>query len=62
VPDPGPFPEHLLRVPGLIEQVVAYNLATATRPQQVLALAAGICLQAVLAGAARSARARYPRR
>ncbi|MBK9189963.1 MAG: DUF3987 domain-containing protein [Phycisphaerales bacterium] len=50
VPDPGPFPEHLLQVPGLIEQIAAYNLATATRPQPVLALAAGICLQAVLAG------------
>ncbi len=48
-PDPGPFPEHLLRVPGFIEQVVAHNLATATRPQPVLALAAAICLQAVLA-------------
>ena len=48
-PDPGPFPNHLLRVPGFIEQVVAHNLATATRPQPVLALAAGICLQAVLA-------------
>ena len=48
-PDPGPFPDHLLRVPGFIEQVVAHNLATATRPQPVLALAAGICLQAVLA-------------
>lgn len=48
-PDPGPFPGHLLRVPGFIEQVVAHNLATATRPQPVLALAAAICLQAVLA-------------
>jgi len=48
-PDPGSFPDHLLRVPGFIEQVVAYNLATATRPQPVLALAAAICLQAVLA-------------
>ncbi len=48
-PDPGPFPDHLLRVPGFIEQVAAHNLATATRPQPVLALAAGICLQAVLA-------------
>lgn len=48
-PDPGPFPDQLLRVPGFIEQVVAHNLATATRPQPVLALAAGICLQAVLA-------------
>ncbi|MBX3408223.1 MAG: DUF3987 domain-containing protein, partial [Phycisphaeraceae bacterium] len=48
-PDPGPFPGHLLRVPGFIEQVVAHNMATATRPQPVLALAAAICHQAVLA-------------
>jgi len=49
-PDPGPFPDHLLRVPGFIDDVMAYNLATATRAQPVLALAAGICLQAVLCG------------
>lgn len=48
-PDPGPIPAHLLRVPGFIEEVIAFNLATATRPQPVLALAAAICLQAVLA-------------
>jgi hypothetical protein len=47
--DPGPFPDRLLRVPGLVEDVVAHNLATATRAQPVLALAAAICLQAVLA-------------
>jgi hypothetical protein len=47
--DPGPFPEHLLTVPGFIADVMAYNLATAIRPQPVLALAAAICLQAVLA-------------
>ncbi len=48
-PDPGPFPDHLLHVPGFIGDVVAFNLATATRPQAVLALAAAICLQSVLA-------------
>jgi hypothetical protein len=48
-PDPGPFPDHLLRVPGFIQDVIAFNLATATRPQPVLAMAAAICLQAVLA-------------
>jgi hypothetical protein len=48
-PDPGSFPDHLLAVPGFVEQVMAHNLATATRPQPVLALAAAICLQAVLA-------------
>jgi len=49
-PDPGPFPEDLLCVPGFINKVMAYNLATATRAQPVLALAAGICLQSVLCG------------
>lgn len=47
--DPGPFPDHLLRVPGFIDEVMAHNLATATRPQPVLALAGALCLQAVLA-------------
>lgn len=47
--DPGSFPEHLLDVPGLIHDVVQYNLATANRPQPVLALAGAIALQAVLA-------------
>jgi hypothetical protein len=48
-PDPGPFPEHLLDVPGLIGDIMQFNLATAFRPQPVLALAAALCLQAVLA-------------
>ncbi|TVQ34164.1 MAG: DUF3987 domain-containing protein [Phycisphaeraceae bacterium] len=47
--DPGPIPERLLRPPGFIGEVIDFNLATATRPQPVLALAAAICLQAVLA-------------
>lgn len=47
--DPGPFPEHLLRVPGFISEAIDYDLATATRPQPILALAGAICLQAVLA-------------
>jgi hypothetical protein len=48
--DPGPFPPALLHVPGFIDAVTRHNLATATRPQPVLALAAAICLQATLAG------------
>ena len=48
--DPGPFPEHLLDVPGFIGEVMRYNVSTAVRPQPVLALAAAICLQATLAG------------
>jgi hypothetical protein len=48
-PDPGPFPRELLQVPGLVGEIVAYNLETAIRPQPVLALAGALCLQAVLA-------------
>lgn len=47
--DPGPFPEHLLQVPGLMRDVIEFNLDTARRPQPVLALAGAIGLQAVLA-------------
>ena len=50
IPDPGPLPEHLLSVPGFIAEVMDYNLATAFRPQPVLALAGAIGLQSVLAG------------
>jgi hypothetical protein len=47
--DPGPLPAELLRMPGLVSAVMAYNLTTAVRPQPVLALAGALCLQAVLA-------------
>lgn len=49
IEDPGPFPEHLMRVPGFISEVMDYNLATATRQQPLLALPGAIALQAVLA-------------
>ncbi|MDH4201473.1 MAG: bifunctional DNA primase/polymerase [Phycisphaerae bacterium] len=49
VTDPGPIPEELLNVPGFISKVIEYNLRNAIRPQPVLALAAAIQLQAVLA-------------
>jgi hypothetical protein len=48
--DPGPFPSHLLDVPGFIGNVAAYNLDTAYRKQPVLALAGALCLQGVIAG------------
>jgi len=48
--DPGPLPQHLLSVPGFINQVIEYNRSTAPRWQPTLALAGAICLQAVLAG------------
>jgi hypothetical protein len=47
--DPGPFPPHLLEVPGFMGDVYRYTLETAHRPQPVLALAGAIVLQAVLA-------------
>lgn len=48
--DPGHFPPHLLEVPGFIGRVMAYDLATAPKPQPVLALAGAIALMATLAG------------
>ena len=48
--DPGPFPEHLLHVPGFIGEVVAHMLATARRRQPVLSLAAAVSLMAALVG------------
>jgi hypothetical protein len=47
--DPGPFPEHLLSVPGLVGDVMSYCLETAHKPQPVLALGGALSLQAVLA-------------
>jgi hypothetical protein len=48
--DPGPFPEHLLAVPGFIGEVMAFTLATAFRPQPVLALGAALALLGTLTG------------
>ncbi len=45
-----PFPPHLLEVPGFIGEFVRYCNDTCFKVQPVLSLAAGICLQAVLAG------------
>jgi hypothetical protein len=49
-PDPGPIPDHLLRVPGFIEEVMAYTLDTAPYPERVMAFCGALALQAVLAG------------
>ena len=48
-PNPGAFPRRFLDVPGLVGEVMAYNLETAFKPQPVLALGGALCLQAVLA-------------
>lgn len=47
---PGAFPHDLLSVPGLIGEVIQYDLATAPSPQPVLALGAAIALMSVLTG------------
>jgi len=48
--DPGPMPDELLRIPGFISQVMDYTLTTAPYPNQVLAFAGALSLQAFLAG------------
>jgi hypothetical protein len=50
VPDPGPIPDELLRVPGFIDEVMRYTLDTAPYPEPVLAFAGALTLQALLAG------------
>jgi hypothetical protein len=49
-PDPGPIPERLLSVPGFIDEVIAYTLATAPYPERALAFCGALALQALLAG------------
>jgi 5S rRNA maturation endonuclease (ribonuclease M5) len=48
--DPGHFPEHLLKVPGFLGEVIDFNLQGAFKPQPILALAGALCLLAVLTG------------
>jgi hypothetical protein len=50
LPDPGPLPVHLLRIPGFISEVMDYCLATAPYPNQVMAFCGALALQAFLAG------------
>jgi hypothetical protein len=49
-PDPGPTPAHLLCVPGFIDEVMSYTLATAPYPERALAFCGALALQALLAG------------
>jgi hypothetical protein len=50
IPDPGPMPDHLLRMPGFVGEVMDYCLATAPYPNPVLAFAGALSLLAFLAG------------
>jgi len=48
--DPGAIPEQLLGVPGFIDEVMTYTLATAPYPERTLAFCGALGLQALLAG------------
>ena len=48
--DPGPMPEHMLRIPGFISEVMDHCLTTAPYPNQVMAFSGALSLQAFLAG------------
>lgn len=50
LPDPGPLPEELLRVPGLISEVMDHCLAIAPYPNVVMAFCGALSLLATLAG------------
>nr|BDD46354.1 hypothetical protein 9 [Pseudomonadaceae bacterium] len=50
VADPGPVPEHLLRVPGFVSEVIDYTIQTAPYPEPALAFCGAVTLQASLAG------------
>jgi hypothetical protein len=49
-PDPGPVPDSLLCVPGFVNEVMQYTLATAPYPEPVMAFAGALALQSLLAG------------
>ncbi len=48
--DPGPIPEQLLRVPGFIDEVMAFTRANAPYPNVALAFCGALALQSYLCG------------
>jgi hypothetical protein len=50
VPDPGPMPDELLRVPGFVGELMDFSLATAPYPNPVMAFAGALAAQSFLAG------------
>ncbi|NQU22699.1 MAG: bifunctional DNA primase/polymerase [Candidatus Nealsonbacteria bacterium] len=50
IPDPGPTPVELLRVPGFIGEVMDHCLETAPYPNPVMAFCGALTLQAFLGG------------
>jgi hypothetical protein len=49
VEDPGPMPLELLRMPGLVSEVMDFCMATAPYPNQVMAFCGAVALQSFLA-------------
>lgn len=50
IPDPGPMPPEMLRMPGFVSEVMDYCLTTAPYPNPVMAFAGALSLLAFLAG------------
>lgn len=50
IPDPGPLPAEMLRVPGFVSEVMDHCLATAPYPNPVMAFAGALSLMAFLTG------------
>ena len=48
IPDPGPMPDHLLRMPGFVGEVMDHCLATAPYPNPVMAFCGALSLLAFL--------------
>ena len=48
--DPGTVPDHLLRIPGFVSEVMDHCLETAPYPNQVMAFSGALSLQAFLGG------------
>ena len=49
-PDPGPFPEELLDIPGFFREYYNYSIATAHYPNKLLTLGGGLTFLSMLAG------------
>ena len=50
IADPGPIPEHMFDIPGLVRQVMDFSLANAPYPNVGLAFCGGTALQSYLCG------------
>ncbi len=48
--DPGPFPAHLLELPGLLGELHAYTVAAAPKPQPILALGSALATLGAVMG------------